>query len=78
MAYALLLYRIAAHPPINSRVAWLIIELDLLWVAASGVLIFTDLLPLTVDGRRAIAIVADAVALFAMWQYLVLRKQIRN
>ena len=61
--------------PVPRALAWAIIELDLLWVAGSAVLIFTEFAGLTSGGKWVLAIVADIVAAFAVVQYIGLRKQ---
>ncbi len=75
LLYAPILYWAATRDQINRLLAWVFIDLDILWVVGSIVLIFTDLLPLTTNGKWAIAIVADIVALFAIAQYIGLRKE---
>ena len=73
--YAPFLYWLAGRDKPDRRLVWLVIELDILWVIGSLVLVFTGLVPaLTVPGKWAIAIVADVVAVFAIVQYLGLRK----
>jgi len=47
---------------------------DLLWVVGSAVLIFTNLVPFTTNGKWAIAIVADIVLAFAIVQFVGVRK----
>jgi hypothetical protein len=44
--------------------AWLVIELDVLWVIGSLILVFTDLVPLTAAGKWTVAITADIVTVF--------------
>lgn len=63
-----------SHPVYNTRIVWAVIIVDLLWVADSAALLVTGWLPLTVTGQWAIAIVADIVLLFAIWQYIGLRR----
>lgn len=75
LAYAPFLVWLANRKPIPRWLAWMVIELDVLWIIGSAVLIFTDLVPLTGPGKWAIAIVADVVAVFAIVQYLGLRRQ---
>lgn len=60
--------------PINRRLAWAAVVLDALWVLSSVVLIFSNQIPLTVAGKWAVALVADVVALFAVLQYVGIRR----
>ena len=75
--YALDLFWLASREKIDHRLAWGVIALDVAWVVGSGLLLLSGWLPLTLGGKWAIAIVADIVAVFAIWQYLGLRKQSR-
>ena len=77
---ALLLYMpfllwLANQSPIPNWMAWLVIELDVLWVIGSLVLIFSNLVPLTTGGKWAVAFTADIVTIFAILQYIGLRRQ---
>ena len=73
--YALFVFWLANRTPIPRLLAWSVIELNVLWVIGSAVLIFSNLVPLTVPGKWAIAITADIVMLLAIVQYLGLRRQ---
>lgn len=75
LLYMPILVWLATQSPVPGHFAWEVIALDLLWVIGSLVLIFTDLVPLTTGGKWAIAITADIVALFAILQYVGLRRQ---
>ena len=68
----------AGQSPVPRLLAWTIIELDLLWIAASAYLIFSDAAALTPGGKWAIAAVADIVAVFAVLQFIGLRRQQRD
>ncbi|KAA3648216.1 MAG: hypothetical protein DWQ07_04260 [Chloroflexi bacterium] len=72
VAYLLSVRR--THPDYQASAVWSVIGGDLVWVAASAILLLFDLVPLTVAGKWAIAIVADMVLLFAIWQYFSLRR----
>ena len=54
------------------------VELDVVWVVGSAVLLVTKALPFTPVGVWAVAIVADIVAIFAIVQYLGLRRMSRG
>lgn len=72
--FAVDLVWIASKESIDRRFAWAVIILDVVWVAGSAIILLTDLIPLTVTGRWAIALVAEAVAVFAILQYVGLRR----
>ncbi len=59
---------------INQRFAQFVIAGDLLWVIGSTVLFFSDWVPFTPAGKWLIAIQADIILIFAVWQYFGLRK----
>ena len=59
---------------LNTRLVWVIIVLDVLWVVASAVLLFSHVVPLTTAGKWMVGILADVVALFAIFEYVGLRK----
>jgi hypothetical protein len=73
--YMPILVWLANQSPVPVHFAWAVIALDILWVIGSLVLIFTNLVPLTIGGKWAVAITADIVALFALLQYVGLRRQ---
>lgn len=62
---------------INLNKAMLTVGMDVLWVVASAAILLLNLLPLSNAGWWTIAVVADIVAVFAVLQYLGVRR-IRN
>ena len=72
VAYILSVRR--SHPDYQATAVWSIIGGDLVWVAASAAVILLNLVPLTVSGKWAIALIADMVLLFAIWQYFGWRR----
>jgi hypothetical protein len=48
--------------------------LDVAWVAGSVIILVLDLVPFTVAGRWTIILLAEAVAVFAILQYISLRR----
>lgn len=72
--YAVGLYYTATQEPLDTRAALIGIELDVAWVVGSAILLFSDWLALTMEGKWAIAIIAEIVAVFAIVQYLGLRR----
>jgi hypothetical protein len=67
-------YKIATTAVLNSKLVWLIIVLDVSWVITSAVLLLTDLVPLTTTGQWIIGLLAEIVAVFAVLEYVGLRK----
>ncbi len=78
LLYMPFLVWLANQTPVPTRMAWIVIELDVLWVIGSLIVIFTSLVPLTTGGKWAVAITADIVTVFAILQYIGLRRQKRN
>jgi hypothetical protein len=77
LLYMPFLVWLAKQSPVPTWMAWAVIELDVLWVIGSLILIFTNLVPLTIGGKWAVAITADIVTVFAVLQYIGLRRQQR-
>jgi hypothetical protein len=75
LAYMPLLVWLSNQNPVPVHFAWEVIALDVLWVIGSLILIFSDLVPLTSAGKWAVAITADIVFVFALLQYVGLRRQ---
>jgi len=75
LLYMPILVWLANKSPVPRHFAWEVIALDVLWVLGSGMLIFTDLVPLSTGGKWTVALIADIVALFAILQYVGLRRQ---
>jgi len=74
LLYAADLLYVATRPSVNRTAAWLAVALDLLWVAGSAGILLSDWLPLTTAGKWAVGIVAEVVFLFALFQYLGIRR----
>lgn len=66
------LFWIAGQEPIDRRLAAAVAILNADWVIASAVVLFVGWLPLTNEGKWAIAILADIVAIFALLQFYAL------
>jgi hypothetical protein len=75
LLYMPFLLWLSNQSPVPNWMAWMVIELDVLWVVGSLILIFTDLVLLTTAGKWAVAITADIVTVFAILQYVGLRRQ---
>ena len=64
----------ATRERIKPRLAMSIIVMDSAWVLGSAVLLLTGALPLTTAGNWAVLIVADAVSVFAIIEYIGFRR----
>ena len=74
MAYGWLIFSAANAKPVNASIAQFAVYADLTWVLLSAVLIFANLVDFTTAGKWGIAIIADIVLLFAILQFVGLRR----
>ncbi len=74
MFYGWQIFTAARAEPVNTGVARFAVVADLAWVALSALLIFANLANFTTEGKWAIAAVADVVLVFAILQYVGLRR----
>lgn len=75
VGFSFYLFRLRnSHPNYDPKVIWAVIITDLLWVVDSILLLVTGWLPLTLAGKWTIAILAEIVLAFAIWQYFGLRR----
>ncbi len=74
IGYSLALAWFASRPVIDRRFAWLAIILDVVWVVDSIAILLVGWPPLTTAGKWIVAIIADIVAVFAIVQYIGLRR----
>ena len=77
MLYGWQIFTAAKADPVNKGFARFAVVADLTWVVLSAVLIFANLVALTTAGKWAIAMVADIVLVFAILQYVGLRRMVR-
>lgn len=77
IVYSAELFLAARSKPINLYIAKFAVYANLAWVLASAFLIFANLVPFTTAGKWAIAITADLVLVFAILEYMGLRKLAR-
>ncbi|HEY5730073.1 MAG TPA: hypothetical protein VIS72_08480 [Anaerolineales bacterium] len=75
--YGWQIYAAAKAEPINTSFAQFAVYADLVWVLGSAILIFTNLVAFTTPGKWGIAIIADIVLVFAILQYVGLRRMAR-
>ena len=74
LLYALDLFWFTSRATLNITFAWVAIALDVAWVIGSIALLLTDPVGLTVAGQWFIGLIAEAVALFALVQWLGVRR----
>lgn len=74
LIYGVDLFWVASKVEIDRRLAWTAVILDIFWVAGSYVLLLAGWLPLTVAGKWTIILLAEVVSIFAIWQYIGLRR----
>lgn len=78
LLFAVGLFLNAGRSEINLAQAKLASVLDVLWVLSSVVVILIPGTGLTVSGKWLIGVVADVVALFALFQWMGLRRVTRR
>jgi len=76
--YGIEIYVAAKANPVHKGIATFAVYADLAWVLASAVLIFANLVAFTTAGKWAIAIVADIALVFAILQFVGLRRLANN
>jgi hypothetical protein len=72
IAYAVILWFAAHRPRIKLSDAWIAVIMDTVWVAGSYALIFA--VPFSAGGKWVVALVAELVMVFAIVQWLGIRK----
>jgi len=74
LGYGALLLFSASRTSMNRQIAWLAIILNGIWVIASYFGLFLGWFPVNTAGNWAIALVAEVVAIFAILEYIALRR----
>lgn len=74
LPYAAILFWATSKAEIDHRLAKTAVVLDILWVIGSVLLLLTDWLNLSVAGNWTIALLAEAVLIFAILQAIGLRR----
>lgn len=72
--YGWQIYAAATANPLKTNVATFAVYADLAWVLGSALLIFANLVDFTTAGKWGIAVVADIVLVFAILQFVGLRR----
>ncbi len=78
LPFAFFVYKVATMPTVNTKLVWVVIELDSLWVVGSVLLLLSNIVPFTTTGKWIIALLAEMVAIFAIFQVVGLRKMKRD
>ncbi|MCP5098846.1 MAG: hypothetical protein GY943_25120 [Chloroflexi bacterium] len=74
LPFAYIVYQTAMKSPVNEKGATAIIEMDIAWVIGSFILLVVLWSTLTVAGRWFLFLQAEAVATFALFQFIGLRR----
>ena len=74
LGYGALLWLGTRQPEVSRTLAIFAIVADVLWVVDSAVVLLTGWLPLTTAGMWIVAILADIVLVFAILQFVGLRR----
>ena len=72
VVYSILLWLNARRPKIKITDAWIAVIMDTVWVVGSYVLLFV--VPFSAGGKWMIALVAELVLVFAIWQWFGIRR----
>jgi hypothetical protein len=72
IVYSVLLWLNARRPKVKITDAWIAVFMDTVWVVGSYVLLFA--VPFSVGGKWLVALVAEMVLVFAIWQWLGIRR----
>jgi hypothetical protein len=74
IVYGVEVFLAARVEPIKTGIARFAAYGNLTWVLASAILIFANLVPFTTTGKWIIALIADAVLVLAIFQFIGLRR----
>jgi len=77
LLYGIEVFIFARRETISEGFAKFVIGADIAWVLGSMVLIFTSLVDFTIAGKWGIAIIADIVLVFAIVQFVGLKRLAR-
>jgi hypothetical protein len=75
LLYAVTLFLATSRPELDRRLGYAAVVLDIGWVVGSAVILLSGWLPLTTAGNWTVALLAEAVALFAVWQAYALHHE---
>jgi hypothetical protein len=74
VGFAAFLWMMTAKPVVNRQFGVIVFIMDVAWVVASLIILMTNTFSLSTEGRWAILIVADIVAVFAIFEFIGLRR----
>lgn len=74
VGFAAFLWTITTKPVLNRQIAVIVFIMDAVWVVASLIILVTDAFSLSTGGRWAILIVSDIVTVFAILEFVGLRR----
>jgi hypothetical protein len=74
LIFAAGVFRSAIETPLDANKGKIIFVLDIVWVVGSWLLLMADPLTLTNEGKWIVLILADIVAVFAVFEYFGLRR----
>lgn len=74
VVYAGILLYYAGQQEIDKRFAWFAVIADAIWVIGSALILLTNAFDLTIGGKWLVLILADVVLIFAIVQYIGLRR----
>ena len=74
LIFAAGVFRSAIETPLDANKGKIIFVLDIVWVVGSWLLLMADPLTFTNEGKWIVLILADIVAVFAVFEYFGLRR----
>ncbi len=74
LAFAAFLWAMTTKPVLDRQLAVAVFIMDVVWVITSLIILVTNAFSLSTEGRWAILIVADIVAVFAVLEFVGLRR----
>jgi len=74
LVFAAGVYWASTQNPTHRQHVLIIFLLDVAWVVGSTIILLTNVIPLTTEGKWAVLFAADAVAVFAALEYYGLRR----
>ncbi len=74
VVFAAAVYYTASREPINRRAVWLIFELNVVYVVGSAIILLANAFGLSTEGRWLVLILADLVAVYAVIEFVGLRR----
>lgn len=74
LLHAANLFLNSRNRPVSKALGWFAVIGDVLWVVATAIILMTDAFALTGSGKWLLLIIADVVLIFAIAQYLGIRR----